>query len=208
VSKESEKRFSPKRESVVNRGQASALAASQPQRAFDLARTIPDGWYRCQAMATIGRHAPDPLSERAFGQARVAAAAGDDNYQRAGVLAFAITAALGRARRDLANAMLADALALICSVEPMGSRAYAVNLLWSTIAHNGDHAMREAVIAATKAHIHPDRSWRAKRLYRDIVANLAWDRPDRAEALIRAMPEGRARAFIERRRAEGERRRP
>ena len=137
-----------------------------------------------------------------------AAAAGDDNYQRAGVLAFAITAALGRGRRDLANAMLADALALIPSVEPMGSRAYAVNLLWSTIAHNGDRAMREAVIAATTAHVHPDRSWRAKGLFRDIVANLAWDRPDLAEALIRAMPEGKARAFIERRRVEGERRRP
>ena len=206
--REPNKRFSPRRESVVNRGQASALAASQPQRAFDLARTIPEGWYRCQAMADIGLHAPDPLSERAFGQARAAAAAGDDNYQRAGVLAFAITAALGRGRRDLANAMLADALALIPSVEPMGSRAYAVNLLWSTIAHNGDRAMREAVIAATTAHVHPDRSWRAKGLFRDIVANLAWDRPDLAEALIRAMPEGKARAFIERRRVEGERRRP
>jgi hypothetical protein len=158
-------------------------------------------------MAHIGLHAPEPLSKRAFGQARAAAAAGANN-QRAGVLAFAITAALGRGRRDLANAMLDGALALIPSVEPMNSRAYAVNLLWSTIAHNGDRAMREAVIATLKAHVHPDRSWRAKGLYRDIVANLAWDRPDCAEALIGAMPQGKARTFIERRRAAGERRRP
>jgi hypothetical protein len=208
VYKAPEKLFTPRRESVVNRGQASALAASQPQRAFDLARTIPDGWYRCQAMAAIALHAPDALSEKAFGQARAAAAAGEDDYQRAGVLAFAITAALGRGRRDLATAMLSDALALIPSVEPMGSRACALDLLWSTIARNGDLTMREAVIAAVTAHVHPDRSWRAKRLYRDIVANLAFDRPDRADALIRAMPEGKARTFVARRRAEGQRRRP
>jgi hypothetical protein len=206
VYKEPEKLFTPRRESVVSRDQASALAASQPQRAFDLARTIPDGWYRCQAMATIALHAPDVLSEKAFGQARAAAAAGDDDYQRAGVLAFAITAALGRGRRNLATAMLADALSLIPSVEPMGSRAYALDRLWSTIAGNGDRTMREAVIAAVTAHVHPDQSWRARRLYRDIAANLAWDRPDLAEALVRAMPEGKARAFVERRRAEGERR--
>jgi hypothetical protein len=58
------------------------------------------------------------------------------------------------------------------------------------------------------AHVHPDRSWRARALYRDIVATLAWDRPDHAAALLRAMPEGKARSYIERRRAEGERKRP
>src|SRR5262245_48988440 len=105
------KRFSPQHASVVNRGQACALAQSQPQRAFDIALTIPDGWYRCQAMAEIARHAPDALSDKAFRQARAAAMAGDDAYQRAAVLAFAITAALGRGRNDLASAMLRNALA-------------------------------------------------------------------------------------------------
>jgi hypothetical protein len=185
--------------SVVNRGQACALAKSQPQRAFDLACTIPDGWYRCQAMADIGLHAPDDLSEKAFRQARAAAAAGDDDYQRAGVLAFAITAALGRGRRDLAGAMLADALAVVPAVEPMASRAYALHLLWATIAHNGDSRMRAHVLAAVQAHVHPDRSWRARRLYRDIVDHLAAGDPRKATAVIRSMPSGKARAYLERR---------
>jgi len=73
VGDEPQKLFTSQRMSVVNRGQACALAQSQPRRAFDRALTIPDGRYRCQAMADIGLHAPDDLSEQAFRQARAAA---------------------------------------------------------------------------------------------------------------------------------------
>ena len=145
---EPRKRFVPDGKSVVNRGQAQALARSQPQRAFDVAQTIPDGWYRCQVMAHIAEQAGEPLSGKAFQAARAAAAASHDGYQRAGVLAFAITAALRRGRRDLGDAMLKDALALAPSAEPMASRAAALDLLWSTVAHNGDATMRAAVIGA------------------------------------------------------------
>jgi hypothetical protein len=197
----------PRRESVVGRGRASDLAKRQPQRALEIARAIPDGWYRCQALATIARDADDPvIVEQAFEEARAAAAAGDDAYQRAAVLAFAIVAAMKRSRVELANAMLHDALALIPSVEPMASRAYALDGLWRTTCTVGDRAMREAVLAAVRAHVHPDRSWRARRLYQDIAANLAWDRSDLADAFVRAMPQGKARDYVARRRAEGQRR--
>jgi hypothetical protein len=192
----------------MNRGRACELAKSEPQRAFDIARTIPDGWYRCQAMAEIAEHAPDPLSEKAFQEARSAAAAGNDEYQRAAVLAFALIAALRRRRHDLADAMLADALAIVPSVKPMASCAYAHEGLWRVCMHLGDRTMQNAVLASVLAHVHPDRSWRARGLYREIVATLAWDRPDEAEAVVRAMPEGKARDFVARRRAEGLRQRP
>lgn len=77
-----DERFHPKPESVMNRGRACELARRKPQRAFEIARTIPDGWYRCQAMAEIAEHAPEELSEQAFREARNAAAAGNDEYQR------------------------------------------------------------------------------------------------------------------------------
>jgi hypothetical protein len=208
MDQEPKKKFSPSMASVVNRNQASKLARSQPERAYALALTIPDGWYRCQAMSTIAELAPDELSEKAFRKAREAAAAAFDEYQHAAVLAYAITAALARGRRDLAEAMFADALALIPAVEPMASRAYALHLHWCMFAKGAGRLAREAVIASVQAHCHPDRSWRARRLYREIAANLAWDRPDQADALVRAMPEGKARAFMTRRRAENERRRP
>jgi hypothetical protein len=191
--------FSPRRESVVGRNHASAIAASQPQRAFDLAATIPDGWYRAQAMATIAMAAPEPLSENAFREARAAAAAGDDAYQRAAVLAPVIAVALKRGRRDLAGAMLADALVLAPTVEPTASRAYALHALWSVAIDLGDEGMRKAVLMRIKAHVHPDHSWRARRLYRDIADWLAAREPRQAEAFVRAMPQGKAQAYLARR---------
>jgi len=193
------RRFSPQWESVINRGKACALAESQPHRAFDLARTIPDGWYRCQAMAQIAQAAPPDRSEQAFREARRAAAQSFDNYQRAGVLAFVITAAFARGRNGLVSDILADALAIIPSVEPMASRAYALNLLWSTIAYHGDGKLRGRVIAQMQEHIHPDRSWRARRLYREITDWLAERDPRKADAVIAAMPLGKSRGYLERR---------
>jgi hypothetical protein len=196
--RERQQRFSPKRESAVNRGAASRLAAGHPKRAFEIALAIPDGGYRCQAMSEIGRVAADPLSERAFKEARAAAAAGDDDYQRAAVLAFAITAALGRGRAALAQDMLADALALIPSVAPVASRAYAFHLLWSA-CFTGGESFREPIWQAIVAHVHPDRNWRAARLYREIgrMAHEASGSKGRAR-VIAAMPDGKARRKIER----------
>ncbi len=192
--------YQPRPESVVGRGRASDLAKSQPQRALEVARTIPDGWYRCQAMATIAREANDlVIVDTAFKEARAAAAAGDDAYQRAAVLAFAIVAAMKRSRIELAEAMLHDALALIPSVEPMASRAYALDGLWRTTSTVGDHTMRAAVLAAVQAQVHPDRSWRARRLYRDIADWLATREPRKAKAFVGAMPPGKAQAYLERR---------
>lgn len=191
--------FTPQHASVIKRGQAGAIAQSDPDGAYDLALTITDGWYRCQALAGVARHAPDELSEEAFRQARRAAAESYDNYQRAGVLAFAITAAFGRGRRDLVDAMLADAFRLVPSIEPMASRAYALNLLWSTIAYHDDGRLHPLVIAEVQAHVHPDRSWRARRLYRDIADWLAEREPRKAKAFVGAMPQGKAQAYLERR---------
>jgi hypothetical protein len=195
----------PSQASVAGRREAAQLATNEPQRAFDIAGLIPDGWYRCQAMAEIALLAPEPLSEKAFVKALEAAAAGADDYQRTAVLAWVIEAALKRRRPDIAEMALKRALALAPSVEPMNSRAYAFRSLWKVTGALGDGTMRNSVLVCIQAHVHPDRSWRAKRLYRDIAANIAWNRPDQASAFIRNMPLGRARAFVERHRSAGER---
>lgn len=202
-----QKIFHPQQESVVNRGMACSLAATQPERAFMIAATIPDGWYRCQAMTAIGRNSSGPLADKAFAAARTAAAAGDDTYQRAAVLCGTLHAALDCKRAELAKVIFQDILRLIPMVEPMASRAFALSWLWRVACVAGDARMRQTLLEAVVAHCHPDRSWRAARLYRELAAGLAWYRPDLAEALIRTMPPGKARAFLERRRAAGERHR-
>lgn len=184
------------KESIFGRQQVETLVKRQPERAFDCAREIPDGWYRCQAMTTIAAEGPDALRDIAFKHARAAAATGQDTYQRAAVLIGTLRAAIARERPDLAGSILGDILKLIPTIEPAASRAFALYCLWRTTMAFGNSPMQQSVLGAVFAHCHPDRSWRAARLYRDIVSTLALSDRSRAEQVIEAMPEGKARAKI------------
>lgn len=196
------KRFSPRPESVINRGRVSDIAARRPDEAFSIAQTIPDGWYRCQAITTIATAAPSH-ADKAFKAARAAAASGDDAYQRTAVLCGTLYAALKAERPALAGAILDDILTQIPGVAPLASRAFALAWLWAVADAAGDAAMRQQIVAAALAHCHPDRSWRAARLYRDMAEALARRDPRLAKTLLKSMPAGKARARIERRLAPG-----
>ncbi|MBM3529088.1 MAG: hypothetical protein FJX62_13445 [Alphaproteobacteria bacterium] len=183
----------------MNRGRVHDIARSRPDDAFSLARTIPDGWYRCQAMTAIAEAAPDGLADKAFKAAREAAAAGEDAYQQTAVLAVTLHAAIKRGRGKLVRDILGDILARTPSVEPMASRAAALGWLWAVVKSAGTAEMRKTVLAAVQAHCHPDRSWRAARLYREMAEDLARTDPTFATLFVRAMPEGKARANLLRR---------
>jgi hypothetical protein len=119
------------------------------------------------------------------------------------VLAWPIRAAIERGQAGLAERWLKAALKEIETVNPIPSRAETLWWLWAAAFPGGDR-MRTAVRAAVLAHCPPDRSWRAERLYRYMVATLAETAPDDARALLDAMPEGRAKTRIARRHAAGE----
>jgi hypothetical protein len=192
---------------VAGRLRAGQLAASDPVRALAVARAIPDAWYRCQALTSIARAAPDKYVAQALRQARAAAAEAPDEYQRTAVLAGTIAAAHARGERALAQQILQEALDRVPAVEPANSRAYALHAIWAAVV-SIDEQMRRHVIDCALAHCDPNRGWRTERLYRDMVDMLAWDRPDRARTLIDAMLPGKAKDRIARRRARGERRSP
>jgi hypothetical protein len=192
------KRFSPRPESVVNRGRVFDIAASRPDEAFALALTIPDGWYRCQALTTIATAAP-ALADKAFRAARAAAASGDDAYQRTAVLCGTLHAALQGRHSALADAILDDILTQIPEVTPLASRAHALAWLWAVAEAAGDDAMRRRIVAAAMAYCSPDRSWRAGRLYLDLAEGLARRDSKLFAELLNAMPAGKAREKIERR---------
>ena len=192
---------------VSGRMRAQQLTAVDPAAALTVARRISDPWYRCQALTSIARTAPDKDSAQAFREARAAAAEASDDYRRTAVLAGTIAAAHARGERALAHRILQEALGRIPRVEPANSRAYALHRIWEA-AFACDEQMRHEVIDCALAHCDPNRGWRTERLYRDMVEMLAWDRPDRAAALIAAMRPGKAKDRVARRRARGERRPP
>lgn len=81
----------------------------------------------------------------------------------------------------------------------MSSRAYALNLHWSTAPRNGNSGLRAKIFSAAQAHLHPDHSWRARRLYREIADWMHERDPRKARAVVTALPHGRSRAYLERR---------
>jgi hypothetical protein len=190
-------------DNVNAREAANRLARSDPEQALAIARTIRDPWYRCQALAWVGRYAGTGIAKRALDEAVEAAAQGSDGYRRLTVLAWPIRAAIERGLVGLAERWLKAALKDIGTVEPIPSRAETLWWLWAAVLPGGPK-LRTAVRAAVLAHCPPDRSWRAERLYRYMAATLAMDDPDDARSLIEAMPPGKARTRIEKCRAAGE----
>ena len=182
---------------VAGRMRAGQLAASDPTRALVIARAIPDAWYRCQALTSIARAAPEKYMAQAFRQARVAAAEAPDAFQQTAVLHATIEAALARGLSTLAAEILREALDRVPLIEPADSRAYALGLIWSA-THAAGAPLRQAIVDCALAYCDPNHGWRAERLFRAMVHDLA---TDEAAALIAALPPGRTRDRLARRTA-------
>jgi hypothetical protein len=188
----------PQRQSVSWRNEAIGLARSNPSHAMDLARRIPDGWYRAQALAEIASGAPDQIADVAFAEAIAAAKSGPDAYQQVAVLGWVLAAALKRNEEKRAKQVAAIALPEIHRIEPPPSRAYALELLIQAAWRLP--MLRAAFIAATLKHLPPERChyfWRARRLYRAIALLLGKDDPRKAAGFVAALPAGKMRDQIE-----------
>ena len=83
-------------------------------------------------------------------------------------------------------------------IEPRASQAYALEILWQACFAEQQAGHANAVWRRILELCHPDRSWRAARLYLHI-AEIQHERNRNAAAVIRAMPPGKARSWLERR---------
>src|SRR5262245_31462843 len=127
----------PAPESINGRRLACQLATNEPQRALEIARAIPDAWYRCQALTEIAEHSPIDQFPALFGEAVAAAQVAPDAYQCVAVMGWPLMAAIDRGRADLAEQELAGTLVRVPHVTPMASRAYALMLLWRSCFAGG-----------------------------------------------------------------------
>jgi hypothetical protein len=184
--------------SVHGRGDAQDLAPTDWSRARDIARKIPDAWYRAQALATVAEHAPEASVLDILNEAVRAANACHDEYGMVAVLSWPLQVAFKRGRISFAMRERDRALALAPRIEPLPSRAFALQMLWGG-CYLGDPQYAEPVWRTIVAHCPPDWSWRAARLYRHIAEVLDSRDPGAAIKVIRAMPEGKARAKLARR---------
>jgi hypothetical protein len=190
----------PAPESIDGRWRVGQTAPTDWSRALGLARKIPDGWYRAQSLATVAEHAPNSEVPGILNEAVQAANACHDEYGMIAVLAWPLEVAFKRGRISFALTERDRAITLAERIEPLASRAFALQCLWGC-CYSAGSAYAEPVWQAILRFCPPDRSWRAARLYRHIAEVREHHEPGSgaAIAVIRAMPEGKARAKLARR---------
>jgi hypothetical protein len=184
--------------SVHGRGEAQDLAPTDWSRARDGARKIPDGWYRAQALARVAEHAPEAHVLDILNEAVKAADACHDEYGMVAVRSWPLKVAFQRGRITFAERERTLAIALAPQIQPLASRAFALQYLWGG-CYIADPQYAEPVWQAILGLCPPDRSWRAAALYRHVAQVLNSRHPGSAIKVIRAMPEGKARTKLARR---------
>ena len=112
-------------------------------------------------------------------------------------MAWPISVAAKRGLLAFAERELAKCLELASRIEPRASRAYALERLWRT-CFAVDPRLAQPVWRRILELCPPDRSWRVARLYLH-VAEIQHAHSGSAAAVIRAMPPGKARSWLERR---------
>ena len=190
----------PSPTSIDGRADVTRTAPKDWARALEFARHIPDGWYRAQSLATVAEHAPGERVLDILNEAVQAANACHDEYGMVAVMSWPLQVAFMRGRIAFAERERDRTIALAAKVEPLASRAFAMQCLWGGCYSAGrQHA--EPVWQAILQLCHPDWSWRAARLYWHIAEIRMRYEGGKSSAItvIRAMPEGKARAKLARR---------
>jgi len=181
----------------MGRQRAGQLAPTDTARALQAARGCPDAWYRVQALASVAEHAGASQALSILEEAEREAQSCHDAYGTVAVMAWPIRVALKQGRLAYAERELKRCLELAARIEPRNSQAYALETLWrACFAEHPSHAA--PVWRRILELCHPDHSWRAARLYLHI-AEIQHEHDRGAAAVIRAMPPGKARSWLERR---------
>ncbi|QWG15069.1 hypothetical protein KMZ29_10625 [Bradyrhizobium sediminis] len=189
---------SPSRASLTGRRRAGQLAPTDTGKALQAARACPDAWYRVQALASVAEHADQRLVLSILEEAAREAQSCPDAYGTVAVMAWPLRVAFKQGHLNFAERELKKCLALASGIEPRASQAYALEILWSACfaaAPSNAKPVWDRILELC----HPDHNWRAARLYLHIAEIQNGRNPSGAAAVIRAMPPGEARSWLERR---------
>jgi hypothetical protein len=187
----------PSDASLVGRQRAGQLAPTDTAGALQAARGCLDAWYRVQALASVAEYANQQLAASILEEAAREAQSCHDAYGMVAVMAWPIGVAFRRGLKAFAERELTKCLELASQVEPRASKAYALEMLWRR-CFAVDPGLADPVWRRILELCPPDWSWRTARLYLHI-AEIQHGHSRSADAVIRAMPPGKTRSWLERR---------
>jgi hypothetical protein len=187
------------------RDRAFVDAPGDWEKAAEIARSIDEPWFRCQALGATARWAPATTVAALAWEACACAEASENSYDIAAA-AWPLRALIERGRAGVARELCRKALAKVPSVLPASSRSEAAFHILEAILL--DTPARSLAVEALVTGSAPFRGWRVGRNFRDAVLMLAGVDKLEAQGLLARVPESIYRRQAVRGLAQGESRAP
>ena len=176
-------------EGVNKRELVAKLAGSEPARALELARSIPEPWYRCQSLAHVAWHLADRKQfENVIGEALSAAYEHDEPNRIVTVASWAVRAMVkgsDRRLRSVVHELLNKIQRQPNPVRQADALFYLLEAVYS------EPRLRDVVLDALLDACERMNSWKRPSLLSNIALVFARDDPDRAAQIVDMIGEGR-----------------
>jgi hypothetical protein len=192
---------------TVARDRASALATSDIEAALQAAREVADPWFACQALAWVGRFAPEDRVVAILDEAIAVGGRAADPFRAVACIAWPLRALVERNHAHRLGPALLALLRQVPSIEHPASRSEALFLIFQAVYPAGRRWWFPVLVELRDAS-HPAVHWRQARSIRDAVLIAASEDADFARDFCPGVRNDRARSQIERALARSERRSP
>ena len=183
---------------TIAREKAIKLATSDTEVALDVARSVGDPWYACQALAWVARFAPDDRFTAIVDEAFAVGRQAEDPYQIVGSAAWPLRALVERGHTERLASILPELLNLAMRIESPASRSEALKLVYEAIFPAGRRSWLSVLDVLARA-TYPAIHWRQSRNIRDAVLMAASEDPVFARDFCRGIGNDKAKDQIQRR---------
>jgi hypothetical protein len=174
------------------RDQACDLACQDTESALQVARQIDDPWFRCQALAWIGRFASEDKRITILDEAINVSRAIEDPYRSVAVSAWPLRAFIELGETAKANTLWLGILGKSDNIENPVSRSDALFLLWQSV-FDWESAVRQEVQQRLLASCRDAKSWKSPDTLKLAAFIRASESQEAAIDFVRKMPEGKAK---------------
>jgi len=169
------------------RNKVCELARTDTRAALDLARTIPEPWFRGQALAHVARFSDSANISALAKEATEAFDTSEDKYDAVAGAAWPIRALIERGLLEEARRMLHDALNKAAQIEKNVCRADALFSLWESVSIVDEFS--EMLIGALWDACINAKSWRGPMLLRRVIRTCSPEFRDRVRAYVQTLPD-------------------
>lgn len=181
-------------QATARRDEAIRLVRNhEPAQALQVAREADQPWYRCQALAFVGRYGDPADRAKIVEEAWSCAFDCADRYQTVAVAAWPLRAMVELQMEGIV-ARVNELLKLVPEIEPVASQSEALFWVWQAVFPLGPSVrslLEDDLIRSCAASGKARRygGWRARRNLREVIATITSEDPQHAREVLARMPD-------------------